>query len=204
MRGRGPELRARREALGRSLEQVSAQTRIPVEYIAALEEGRLSDLPQGPYAQAWTHTLETHLGLPNSSPARSGAHQQPSQEPLRMARMAGGLAVLALLVAVGWRAWDLGPEVLPLANAPVTDAPLLRIEARQNVQIRAFADGQLAVERALPGGEVVEVEAEREVVLELDSVEAVRLEFRGERILPQGRQRGERTLVFVDDLAGGA
>ena len=108
-----------------------------------------------------------------------------------------------MLTAVAWRASQLGPEVLPGEQPAGNDAPMVRIEARQNVRIQAYSDGELVVDRALPGGETVEVEGNERVVLNLDSVEAVRLEFRGERVLPQGRQRGQRTLVFVDDLAGG-
>ena len=43
------------------------------------------------------------------------------------------------------------------------------------------------------------MKARREIVLEVMSTGALRLEYNGERIVPQGRQDEPRTLVFVND-----
>ena len=55
--GQGPAIRARRLALGRSLEDVSAATRIPVQHLESLEEDRPEDLPAGPYAAVWLRAV---------------------------------------------------------------------------------------------------------------------------------------------------
>jgi cytoskeleton protein RodZ len=58
----GP-LKAAREARGLSLETLAAQLKVPVARLAALEEGRWSDLPDGPYARALAKTVCRSLNL---------------------------------------------------------------------------------------------------------------------------------------------
>ena len=65
---RGARLRARRDFLGLSLEEVSMRTRIPLVHLAALEEDRQADLPAGPYADRYTQMLEEVYGLPPEPP----------------------------------------------------------------------------------------------------------------------------------------
>lgn len=59
----GADLRAARERLGMSLEDVASTLRIRAPYLEALEEGRLSTLPGNAYALAFVRTYAGALGL---------------------------------------------------------------------------------------------------------------------------------------------
>lgn len=57
----GTALRRRRERLGLSLEQVSDGTKVPVDYLRALESGDVSRIPQGPYAERYASAVDALL-----------------------------------------------------------------------------------------------------------------------------------------------
>lgn len=59
----GTKLRAAREAKGLSLEQVAKDTRIRVEYLAALETMNVNLIPGKAYAKAYLRSYVKHLGL---------------------------------------------------------------------------------------------------------------------------------------------
>nr|WP_302474395.1 helix-turn-helix domain-containing protein [Roseococcus sp. MDT2-1-1] len=59
----GDELRAAREVLGTSLEDMSRHLRIRRVYLAALEEGRLKDLPSPAYTIGFVRNYASALGL---------------------------------------------------------------------------------------------------------------------------------------------
>lgn len=70
----GQELRARREALGLSLDQLAEITAVPVDYLRALEVGAYQELPPGPYAKMYSTTVQRALarfeqsGVPDGGP----------------------------------------------------------------------------------------------------------------------------------------
>lgn len=57
----GATLRRRRERLGLSLEAVSAGTRVPLEYLRALEAGEAHRIPPGPYADRYAAAVDALL-----------------------------------------------------------------------------------------------------------------------------------------------
>ena len=59
----GADLRAARERLGFSLDDVAYTLRIRTPHLEALEEGRISLLPGNAYALAFVRTYATALGL---------------------------------------------------------------------------------------------------------------------------------------------
>src|SRR4051794_8463906 len=59
----GAELRAARERLGLSLNDIAATLRIRPPHLEALEEGRISLLPGNAYALAFVRTYAGALGL---------------------------------------------------------------------------------------------------------------------------------------------
>ena len=59
----GADLKAARERLGLSLDDVAVSLRIRVPHLEALEEGRISMLPGTAYALAFVRTYATALGL---------------------------------------------------------------------------------------------------------------------------------------------
>ena len=66
----GAELRHARERLGWTVAQVAESLRIRQPYLAAIEEGRLGELPGNAYAMGFVRTYATALGL---DPRRDGA-----------------------------------------------------------------------------------------------------------------------------------
>lgn len=61
--GAGPRLKAAREAAGWSVEQVSAQTKIPGRMLALIEAGDFAALPARTYATGFTRSYARALGL---------------------------------------------------------------------------------------------------------------------------------------------
>ena len=61
--GVGADLRTARERLGYDLADVAAAMRIRPEYIGALEDGRINDIPGIAYAKAYLRSYALILGL---------------------------------------------------------------------------------------------------------------------------------------------
>ncbi len=61
--GAGPRLKAAREAAGLSVDQISAQTKIPARMLALIEAGEFAALPARTYATGFTRTYARALGL---------------------------------------------------------------------------------------------------------------------------------------------
>lgn len=59
----GGKLRAAREASGKSLEEIAAQTRVPRRMLDALERDAISELPPGPYAAGFARNFASAVGL---------------------------------------------------------------------------------------------------------------------------------------------
>lgn len=202
---RGRAVRERREALGVSREAASAETRIPVQHLAALEEGRVASLPAGPYAEAWMRALEAHFGLPVGGAAGKVAAQTASggPAPLWIVRAIAGVAVGGLLAALVWRfagdAASLATE--PIAAADGVDQEVI-VRALRNTHVTVIADGVVVREGELVGGEEIEVRAADRIELDVAATGALRLDYNGQRITPLGRQDEPRRLVFVDDGGG--
>jgi len=123
-------------------------------------------------------------------------------------RAAAAVAVVTLIASISYRAVvapsDAGrAEATATSDAADGDLALL-LRARRNTKVRVVADGEVIADRQLAGGDEVEVLAEERVEVDVDSTDALRIEFNGERIVPQGRQDEPRRLVFMDDDAGSA
>jgi cytoskeleton protein RodZ len=59
----GQRLRAAREASGKSLADIAAQTRVPVRLLDAIERDAVEELPAGPYATGFTRSFALAVGL---------------------------------------------------------------------------------------------------------------------------------------------
>ena len=199
---RGAELQATREQQGFTRAQLTAVTRIPEAYIAAIEEDRLEEIPVGPYAEGYRRLLHQHLGLPPPEPvARELTPPRGSGGPsLPLLRSLALLGVVGLLVMV-ISAWvrEVGPGE-PIAE-PASSKQTLRLIAHRNTRIRVAVDGGQAIDREVASKEVLDYQAERSIEVDLKAVDDVRVFWNGELIQPQGQQRAPRRLVFVDDVA---
>jgi cytoskeleton protein RodZ len=107
----GADLRAARERIGWSLQQIADALRIRLQYLDALEEGRIGDLPGNAYALGFLRTYANTLGLDPNEIARrfkaeaSGVNQKtelafPVPVPERGVP-AGAAVLLGVILAIG-------------------------------------------------------------------------------------------------------
>jgi cytoskeleton protein RodZ len=131
----GAALRAARLAAGLGLEEVEARLRIRTAYLAALEEGRLADLPPPAYALGFVRSYARALGLDaeavarhfrallNQAPAMA-ERGFPEPAPERRWLAARTVALLGLVIGLGalagWYAW---PGRDPGLTDPAAPAP---------------------------------------------------------------------------------
>ncbi|RMI19942.1 helix-turn-helix domain-containing protein [Pseudoroseomonas wenyumeiae] len=116
----GEELRDARLSLGVSLEEMAEQLRINRRYLAALEEGRVRDLPGVAYATGFVRSYATMLGLDAPDMVRrfregAGMATVPKDlvfpEPVPDRGVPAGAiimvgAVLAIAGYAGWYYWS--------------------------------------------------------------------------------------------------
>ena len=117
----GAELRDARQALGLSIEDLAQSLRIRRVYLAALEEGRVRDLPALAYAVGFVRTYARSLGLDENDMVRrfreaSGPNVARKTdlvfpEPVPDRGVPAGAvillgAVLAIGAYVGWYQWS--------------------------------------------------------------------------------------------------
>lgn len=206
-RGTGEALRVRREELGQTLQQVARATRIPVEHLQAMEADRFDKLPAGPYAAAYLKAVEDHLGAAVPVEDHAPVALPQSAFPLAFVRMVALLSVAAMAAAIfvsyRTRFTPPAPAEPEIPAAPVPDQQVI-VVARRTVDLKVKVDGQPVLGRNVAGGERLVFDAFDLVEVELPALDAVKFEFNGETIVPQGRQDVPRRLVFADSTAGGA
>ncbi len=117
----GAQLRAAREAMGKSLADISAMTKVPVRSLDAIERMAMNELPTGPYATGFVRTFARTVGL-NADQAvaamravtQTEAAGAPSSttyyEPADAARVPPSNLVwlslgIAVLIAAGYGVW---------------------------------------------------------------------------------------------------
>lgn len=122
----GAALQAERLALGRTLEDVAADTRVRRAYLEAIEEMRLDALPSRPFAIGYIRAFATSLGLdPDLAIERFKSDDPVLDEPLRApvgmleerdprvaAFLVGGLLIISAIVL-----WNVAQRAM-IANAP--------------------------------------------------------------------------------------
>ena len=138
--GVGPQLRAAREAKGMSLEQVAAQTRIPLRQLETIEAGAFSDLPGRTYAVGFSRTYAKTVGIDQDEVAakvRAELDQQLSGEsdrysassfepgdPARVpSRSLGWFALFALVLLVAGGFFFFRAMFSPAGELPSLLAP---------------------------------------------------------------------------------
>ncbi|MBT3218674.1 MAG: helix-turn-helix domain-containing protein [Proteobacteria bacterium] len=195
------ELRAKRQAKGLTIEEVSRETRIAVEHLLALEDGRPGDIPAGPYAQMYLRAYQEYLGLEPIPPEALWSAEEPPQTrgpSLWVVRLLAAGACLALLTLIIWQVGfrnGIGTEV-----AKKAPDQLVHIVARRNTDLKVVVDDKVVLDRRLAGGEEVDVAGHDRVELYMAATQDARVEYNGNLIVPQGRQDVPRRLVFIDDL----
>ncbi|HHO51217.1 MAG TPA: hypothetical protein ENK18_10175 [Deltaproteobacteria bacterium] len=198
-------IRRHREEMGLSLLDLAAATRIPVTYLEALEEGRLHEIPSGPYASGYLRAVYSHLGVQEEMLSELDPDPSvvpPQGAPLALVRGMALVSVLALAVLLGSALWQrLGFEVEAVPPGLEPDQ-LLSVSARRATHLRAVIDGGRVSEHALAEGEQLELKGIERIEIELEAINHVRLRWNDENVVPQGLQDAPRRLVFLDDAGG--
>jgi hypothetical protein len=206
--GRLRSLKAQRLAAGLSLDIVAERTGLPVAHVEALEEGRLDDLPAGPYIEAYYRLVARTVGVNEIEETRPVPVVNSRRLPLWAVRMVAVSAVTALLGLIAYQlvsgrystAMQAASEMVvgPTSTGPDQTVELTaRREARFKVQV----DGEKVFDGRLAPGQKLSFEGRDRIVIELPGAEYARLEYNGSPVVPQGRQGVPRRLVFIDDVA---
>ncbi len=162
----GRLLTGAREALGRSLEDIASETRVPLRHLRALEADEHDALPALPYAQGFVRSYARAVKLdPETTAARFRAEtsKQPhvpsvsTLEPLDERRLPSSALVIGTLVALvvllaGLSAWGAGAFDAPLPDtAPVVAV----VEPEPVAAVPGAAPEPIAAAPAAPGTAVV-------------------------------------------------
>ena len=144
----GQRLREAREARGLSLEEVAAQTRIPIRHLRSIEDGKYEELPALTYTVGFGRNYANAVGLDGAEIGRElrdqlgGAQRgstisteyyappDPARVPSRPLAWIAGL--LALVLVAGYLIWrsQLGSED-QTAEAPVVEEQAAQPQAQQ-------------------------------------------------------------------------
>ncbi len=202
--GAGDQLRAAREAEGVDLEHISAQTRIPIRHLEAIEAGDFDALPSRTYAIGFARTYAREMGLDDSVIADEVRSELADIQSHR-AILAGGMepgdsaklpsaglawfgAFAALLLAVGVVAF-----VSTYFGAGTGPASLLAGD-EESEEAPTFANAAEAVEPVLSAdanGQVVFTALE-------DGIWVRFYEDGGERLLEKQMDSGEQFTLPSD------
>ena len=165
----GERLRFAREAMGKSLADIAAQTKVPLRLLEALDRGAVDELPVGPYASGFARSYARAVGLDENEVAeeiraRSKTqnagivsaldHYEPADAdrvpPTRLAWTAAVIAVLLIGGYILWRSLSGSPDVaVPVtqtaangsATAPAAaGAAPIAVAAGAPVIVRASAE----------------------------------------------------------------
>lgn len=201
------ELGRARQAMGLSIEQAAAQTRIPQRYLEALEKGDLSIFPPGPFLAGYTRQYRTFLKLGDAPPPRVPAEPEYTvTEPARPGRKSrrqavrlaviGALALTAavLLVAVSHEVLeDVDPEPGVPPDQHVT------VRAPEPIEITAEVDGREVHSGTLPALTTRTFDGHDRIVLTMGTLEQVQITYNNQALKPLGATTRPRRLVFIDD-----
>jgi cytoskeletal protein RodZ len=211
----GERLKREREMRGVGLEEISAATRISTRFLAALENERWHELPGGVFNRGFIRAVARYLGLDEEAIIAEYAlvtHDAPkvavwADSPARArAPMLAWilLALMAVLAAGGWYAWQhyaplwqawrqpipLPPNATPTplpppvvtspAAAPEPEVLQLKIDAVKPTQVRVTADGVLKFEGKMQVNQSKRFEAKEKFEVSSENSSAVLLELNGQ------------------------
>jgi TonB family protein len=163
----GDMLRAAREALDLSLEDVSTATNIKPAHLQSIEAMALDQLPPAPYTTGFVKAYATHVELPvdllvarfrdEAGYGHSGIAPKieiRQAEDMGPAREMSLIAVIAIILFILWAAWQVtrpaqntGPvelEGLPITERP-SDPPQQTYEVSNDLPASVLTDRNIAL-----------------------------------------------------------
>jgi hypothetical protein len=217
------KLRGERELRGLSLGEVAKATGIPVDILASLEAEPDAQLRAGSTIAKWRDQYVAFLHkrpvvraeLADVSeavePTETTTTSPTLRTPVGMARALAMGVALAVVVLLGLKVvstlWDRTEvESTPVAEAELAaDEPAqpaahsLNIRAIEPSRLRAVVDGEVVHDGVLIARRSLQLEAQRELVLEIPDLTRVKMRYNGHALRPLGNLSAGRRLVFIDD-----
>ena len=215
------ELRYERERRGWSLDDVANRTRIPRQYIEALEDGNHDILPPGPFFRGYLRQYLEFLGEQDPEEERTEAEQdvvdQTIEEqvaratsqamessqgvPLTRLVLAGFVLTIAIVLALQVQQRLNAPPVATAAGEIIPLGPphKVRVYAVEDVDMEVTIDGKVAYNDRLRGTKGAEFEATNRLELDISDLTRVRLHYNDKRIEPLGSLSRGRRLVFIHE-----
>jgi cytoskeletal protein RodZ len=216
------ELRYERERRGWSLDDVASRTRIPRQYLEALEDGNHEVLPPGPFFRGYLRQYLEFLGEEPSEDERTEAQQDIVDQviegqvaratsaameisqgvPLTRLVIAGFVLTLAITLALQVNHRLNAPTIVPSANGPIValgPPHKVKVYAIEDVKVEVTIDGQTAYNDTLRGTNGMEFEATNHLELDISDLTRVRLHYNDKRIEPLGSLSRGRRLVFMHE-----
>ncbi len=211
-------LRAAREALGLTTDEVARRTRITLRHIEALEAGDYAALPGRPYALGFARGYAVVVGLDGKIVADAvrlelaGSAPRPEPRILHQfevgdpdktpSRLVGWLAVLLLIAvlalgAVFWRGYFVPAVSLPSLAGPAEPAPAGQDAAGQDAeglarrQASASGAGPAA---AISGGTVIVTAVEEGIWVKF-------YDGQGKQLMQKQLAKGESYTVPADAIS---
>ncbi|MAY81523.1 MAG: hypothetical protein CL930_12150 [Deltaproteobacteria bacterium] len=213
------ELRHERERRGWSLDDVATRTRIPRQYLEALEEGNHEILPPGPFFRGYLRQYLEFLG--QSEDPRSETEQDAVDEkieakvaqathaaiqssqlvPLTRLVLAGFVLTLAIVLALQVSHRLTAPQIDSKTGLAVPLGPphKVRVYAIENVKVKAVTDGNIVFDSTLAGSTTKEFNAVRKLEIEVSDLTRVLMHYNDERLEPLGNLSRGRRLVFLHE-----
>ena len=215
------ELRYERERRGWSLDDVANRTRIPRQYIEALEDGNHDILPPGPFFRGYLRQYLEFLGEQDPEEERTEAEQdvvdQTIEEqvaratsqamessqgvPLTRLVLAGFVLTIAIVLALQVQQRLNAPPIATAAGEIIPLGPphKVRVYAVEDVDMEVTIDGKVAYNDRLRGTKGAEFEATNRLELDISDLTRVRLHYNDKRIEPLGSLSRGRRLVFIHE-----
>ena len=215
------ELRYERERRGWSLDDVANRTRIPRQYIEALEDGNHDVFAPRPILSRPLRQYLEFLGeadpeeerteaeqdvvdkVIEEQVARATSHAMESSQgvPLTRLVLAGFVLTIAITLALQVHKRLNAPPVATVAGEVVPLGPphKVRVYAVEDVDMEVTIDGKVAYNDRLRGTKGIEFEAANRLELDISDLTRVRLHYNDKRIEPLGSLSRGRRLVFIHE-----
>lgn len=216
------ELRYERERRGWSLDDVASRTRIPRQYLEALEDGNHEVLPPGPFFRGYLRQYLEFLGEEMSEDERTEAQQDVVDEviegqvaratsaamessqgvPLTRLVIAGFVLTLAMTLALQVNHRLNAPTIVPTAHGPIVamgPPHKVKVYAIEDVKVEVTIDGHTSYNDTLRGTKGMEFQATNRLELDISDLTRVRLHYNNKRIEPLGSLSRGRRLVFIHE-----
>jgi len=221
-------LRGEREQRCLTLSTVADATRIPVDILASLEAEPDAQLRPGSTIARWREQYVAYLQQrPVVSDHLVDASESPEptettvvtgsalRTPVGLARALGLGVAVAVVVLLGLKVTSEvlesqasdpsgqvtadGADAAEAAEKAIPAVHSVTVRAIEPSRMRAMVDGEVVHDGIVLGRRSIQLEAQRELSVELPDLTRVKIRYNGQALRPLGNLSAGRRLVFIDD-----